>query len=225
MLKSSTGSESKFAGLRLTLETDDQREQSNRRSWWFNFFPQQDEAKAITTLHQIFALTRARLRSATAGETEELEVQRLAVQLFEGVAGWAFAAHLPMLTSTTVNKSLMTFPKYQRRIAHECLMAHLPIVPPFIRRGLAHALDALDDGDVYSILEPMKGGRRGREPSVVADIEELFLAWIEREGSRKPRSKAKAKSQVAAACGISVQAIDNWKKNLPTTVYSVMRLQ
>jgi hypothetical protein len=194
--------------------TDDEREQVNRQAPWFKAFPQSDEAEAHALLDQILDRRRAALRSATGGEKEELEAQQLAIRLFEGVGGWAYARHLPHLLSRTANSASGMIPWLQRQIASDCLITPLPIIPTSIRYAIAQALDALNSNMVDPIPEPLKGGRRGSDRSAREELEEYLLAWIEWQGALVPGSKTRAKNDVAEACGVSLQAINKWKKNL-----------
>jgi hypothetical protein len=205
---------SEFAGLARSPTTDDEREQVNRRAARFKAFPQLDDAEAQALFDQIRDLRRAALRSATGGEKEELEAQRLMTRLFEGVGGWAYARRLPHLLFRTANNISAMIPQVQRQVASDCLKTPLPILPPPIRYAIAQALDALDNNIVDPILEPLKGGRRGSDRSARGEMEEYLLAWIEWQGAQGPGRITRARNDVAAACGVSLQAIDKWKKNL-----------
>jgi hypothetical protein len=171
-----------------------------------------DEARAL--LEGILQLRSNRLKSREPGQDDIDGVQRLAVKLIEGSAGWAFADALAIMR---LGGLFQRHPVFQRQIAATWLGVPLPFIPPEVRGSLRCALEALWDGRTEPILERSVGGPRGAEPSLRAEIQSFLLAWIEWRAVKEGRGgKSRANHEVMRACRLrSSQALDRWRKNNP----------
>jgi hypothetical protein len=198
--------------LRWTPSNENEWVSLNSQASWYRQFPQMGDDEARALLERILELRSSRLKSREPNQAETDEVQKLAVKLIEGSAGWAFSDALAVMGFGGI---LQSHPAFQSQIAAQWLAVPLPFIPPSVRNSLRRALEALMDGRTEPILQKAVGGRRGAEPSRRAEIESLLLAWIEWRGARDGRGgKSRATNEVMHACGLrSSQALDRWRKN------------
>ena len=112
----------------------------------------------------MLGLRHLRLLAQERDTKRQSEAQALAVALFEGVVGWAFAESVPSLHYAKDGSIALTLPQMRRGVASECLKVHLPIIPFSIGEELAHALDSLEAGIIEPMVLAAKDGPRGRDP-------------------------------------------------------------
>jgi hypothetical protein len=208
----------------LESASSEDMERIRREGLRFTYYHQLTDDDAIALLRQILTLRTAWLQSRHEDVELERQAQRLIVKFAEGVAGWAYS---PMGIMGFVNRwrgFVETHPEEHRQLLIEWLAKPLPFMPQS-GPDLLRALDELRDSKIHPLLRPRKGGRRGEDPRRRTHIQLTLLAWIEWQVAAKLKTRTRALDEVARLCGITPQAIKNWKARLGVDSTSAQLLE
>lgn len=169
------------------------------------------DEQARTALDTLLGLRRKAEDCPEAAEGHALVAAMFAGLFLRGILSWAAEALGLLFDADEARRPPV---EEARWIVARTLDLGLPVMEPSTKAALAHALRALNAGQVDPLVAPSKMGRRGEGPYDKASAELRMLMWV-RWQHGLGRRVGEAEAELSAAAGhLTLGAFDKWEKEL-----------